>query len=182
MSWHIRDLAWVLTFIVLGSTTMTLLFLANLSGLDLPGDINMDREADPGDPEIDDISLEPLRMRTSMYVGVMTAQVFLHTRATACNNTWGRYVPKLEFFCHLDEDGKEAAKDLPLIHMEGKYGTFIVCSLLTLYSLSYFIHSFSYLHVFNLRQFFFTCSCWNTHLYFLLHFRRIPCQNYNSLI
>ena len=121
MACHIRDLAWVLIGLALGSTlTLTLFFLADTGGLGLPDDTEMDHRVEPGDPEIGDASLEPLRMRTSMYVGVMTAQVFLHTRATACNNTWGRYVPKLEFFCHLDEDGKEAAKDLPLIHMEGK--------------------------------------------------------------
>ena len=41
---------------------------------------------------------EELKPREPLYVGVITATKFLHTRARAVNNTWGKLMPKLEFF------------------------------------------------------------------------------------
>ena len=41
---------------------------------------------------------EELKPREPLYVGVITATKFLHTRARGVNNTWGKLMPKLEFF------------------------------------------------------------------------------------
>ena len=41
---------------------------------------------------------QELKPRQALYVGVITAEKFLSTRAKAVNKTWGKMMPKLEFF------------------------------------------------------------------------------------
>ncbi|XP_078620120.1 chondroitin sulfate synthase 1-like [Branchiostoma floridae x Branchiostoma japonicum] len=57
-----------------------------------------------------------LTVRQPLYVGVMTAGKFLHTRATACNNTWGRQVSKVEFF---SQHGSWEDNRLPVVSLPG---------------------------------------------------------------
>ncbi|XP_019641054.1 PREDICTED: chondroitin sulfate synthase 1-like [Branchiostoma belcheri] len=57
-----------------------------------------------------------LTVRQPLYVGVMTAGKFLHTRATACNNTWGRQVSKVEFF---SQRGSWEDDRLPVVSLPG---------------------------------------------------------------
>eukprot|EP00117_Sycon_ciliatum_P017073 scpid40344/ scgid16230/ Chondroitin sulfate synthase 1; Chondroitin glucuronyltransferase 1; Chondroitin synthase 1; Glucuronosyl-N-acetylgalactosaminyl-proteoglycan 4-beta-N-acetylgalactosaminyltransferase 1; N-acetylgalactosaminyl-proteoglycan 3-beta-glucuronosyltransferase 1; N-acetylgalactosaminyltransferase 1 len=60
---------------------------------------------------------EELGLHKTLYVGVVTAKKYFRTRATAINNTWGRYVPKVNFFAP-GADSPEGA-GLPIISMDG---------------------------------------------------------------
>ena len=56
---------------------------------------------------------EELKPRQALYVGVITAGRFLGTRALAVNRTWGRLMPKLEFFSAPGRNDRR----LPVVHL-----------------------------------------------------------------
>lgn len=66
-------------------------------------------------------------IRRQLYVGVMTARKLLHTRATAINQTWGKYAPKLEFYVASPNlttgpkrvQSSDSSEPLPLILLPG---------------------------------------------------------------
>ena len=79
---------------------------------------------------------EEIRIRQPLYVGVMTAEKFLTTRATAVNNTWGKYVDKMEFFA---QKGTYEQYNLRLVNL----GNFMFYTLLFTFlnSLSFKLNS-----------------------------------------
>ena len=63
---------------------------------------------------------QELKLREPLYVGVVTANSLLDTRATAVNRTWGQLVPKLEFF---SSEG-EQHHNLPIVSLPGVDDTY----------------------------------------------------------
>ena len=63
---------------------------------------------------------QELTMREPLYVGVVTANSYLDTRATAVNQTWGRLIPKLQFFC---SEGKQQ-HSLAIVSLPGVDDTY----------------------------------------------------------
>ena len=61
--------------------------------------------------ELNVSSIQPL------YIGVVTAQNLLSTRAAAVNHTWGQKAPKLEFFSSLDH--ADSTLGLPIVSLDG---------------------------------------------------------------
>ena len=58
--------------------------------------------------------------KTLLFVGVMTAQKYLSTRATAVYETWGRELPgRIAFFTSATSIPPENRKDLPLVRLKG---------------------------------------------------------------
>ena len=83
---------------------------------------NMDVKADPKDRQLrmgerPVTVTEELGLHKTLYVGVVTARKYLKTRATAINNTWGRLVPKVEFFSPGAKS--EEGRGLPVVSMPG---------------------------------------------------------------
>ncbi|KAF6207578.1 hypothetical protein GE061_016025 [Apolygus lucorum] len=73
-------------------------------------------ERSPG-PE-DDVGKGPNRGKTEdlLFVGVMTAQKYLDTRATAVYRTWGKKIPgKIVFFSSEGSKAPDSQPDLPLV-------------------------------------------------------------------
>lgn len=60
---------------------------------------------------------EELGLHKTLYVGVVTARKYLRTRATAINNTWGRLVPKVNFFAPGAKSPE--GRGLPVVSMQG---------------------------------------------------------------
>ena len=50
-----------------------------------------------------------------LYVGVMTAQSLLQTRAVAINQTWGQYASRLDFYIAEDALSNHTTAELPLV-------------------------------------------------------------------
>lgn len=63
---------------------------------------------------------EELTMREPLYIGVVTANSYLKTRATAVNQTWGQFAPKIEFFCREGEK----KHNLPIVSLPGVDDTY----------------------------------------------------------
>ena len=64
------------------------------------------------------IEATPTTHRQQLYVGVMTAQSLLQTRAVAINQTWGRYASGLNFYVAEDTlQNHTADADLPLVSL-----------------------------------------------------------------
>ncbi len=69
-----------------------------------------------------DVPVERLTIRERLYVGVMTMERYIGTRAAVCNETWGRSpeISRLEFFATLPSD--HAMAGLPdVINMQGVF-------------------------------------------------------------
>ena len=60
--------------------------------------------------------------RKALYIGVVTAQKLLSTRAAAINQTWGARAPKLEFFSSSDPSGDNHG--LPIVSLPGVDDTY----------------------------------------------------------
>ena len=58
-------------------------------------------------------------LREPLYVGVLSLEQYLDTRAKACNETWGqnKLISKVEFFSHFTTDRVA----LPVVDLKGKY-------------------------------------------------------------
>ncbi|CAI9616269.1 unnamed protein product, partial [Staurois parvus] len=57
------------------------------------------------------------RDRTFLFIGVMTAQKYLHTRAVAAYRTWSQFIPgKVEFF---SSEGSDMSIPIPIIALKG---------------------------------------------------------------
>ena len=61
------------------------------------------------------------RMRKPLFIGVVTAQKLLPTRANAVNKTWGALAPKLTFF---SSQGKDGDHGLPVVSLPGVDDTY----------------------------------------------------------
>nr|XP_002131640.1 chondroitin sulfate synthase 1-like [Ciona intestinalis] len=59
---------------------------------------------------------ESTKVKTRLYVGVITAEKFLPTRSVAVNNTWGNQADKLEFFA---ANGTPEEYGVPVVSLEG---------------------------------------------------------------
>uniref|UniRef100_H2Y7S1 Hexosyltransferase n=1 Tax=Ciona savignyi TaxID=51511 RepID=H2Y7S1_CIOSA len=59
---------------------------------------------------------ETFRTKTRIFVGVISAEKFLNSRAVAVNNTWGNQVDKLEFFA---EHGTPEQFGVPVVNLDG---------------------------------------------------------------
>ncbi len=66
--------------------------------------------------ELNVSTLQPL------YIGVVTAQKLLSTRAAAINHTWGEKAPKLEFFSSVDY--ADSTLGLPVVSLDGVDDTY----------------------------------------------------------
>ena len=69
------------------------------------------------EPGVDAIDFEvglipPVAFRKPLYIGVMTAEKLLHTRAVTIQDTWGQYAPKMDFY--IAANRTESLKDLPV--------------------------------------------------------------------
>ena len=60
-------------------------------------------------------------MRKPLFIGVITAQKLLSTRARAVNKTWGALAPKLMFF---SSQGREGTNGLPIVSLPGVDDTY----------------------------------------------------------
>ena len=60
-------------------------------------------------------------MRKPLFIGVVTAQKLLSTRAKAVNKTWGAFAPKLMFFSSQEREGTHG---LPVVSLPGVDDTY----------------------------------------------------------
>ena len=66
------------------------------------------------------ISSESVSLRKTLYVGIMTMERYINTRATMCNKTWGQSpaISKLQFFASLPND-HEMTKHADIVNIPG---------------------------------------------------------------
>ena len=77
--------------------------------------------SEPPVMEVSDYFKTPrVKRKSSLYIGVLTLDHYLNTRASACNKTWVQsgHIDKVEFFAQLSPHTKT---DLPIVNLTGEY-------------------------------------------------------------
>lgn len=112
----LRSIFYVLVGMCMGfSVSLSLRSVADQGqlGWGLPGPCRMGQAPRTSN----DAPVEPSRERELIFIGVMTAEKFLETRAAAINQTWGQHVPgRLVFFVGGDVSlSKYAHLNMPIV-------------------------------------------------------------------
>ena len=81
-----------------------------------------------------DINAEIVERRQPLYVGVLTLETHLATRATACNETWGQNekISKLEFYAEIGKGRSHHTNVVEITGMLVKLGFYVSFNDLTL--------------------------------------------------